>query len=912
MANNNRTMIPSSQLQITNSSFIKSEIERFESVHPSIYSIYEIIEDIKDQPNIQAQIRDHVMVIEDSFVNSQEWTLSRSVLDIRIGLLGTLSSGKSALVHRFLTGTYMQEESPEGGRFKKEIIIDNQSYLLLIRDEANAPDTQFTHWVDAVIFVFSLENEESFKAIYQYYTKMNHYRNITDMPFILVGTQDAISESNPRVIHEDRARKLSNELKRCTYYETCATYGLNVERVFHDACQKIVQHRYGISNTMLLTNRSLTPQTISNITNYPSHSLTQQQQSPVSNQVRLITNTHSVPSSYVAGNINLAQTAPASVFSSYHYQQEQQQQQQQQQSVFVLPSQNFPIAQLAQCFNSQAANGILKDRNNQQQQLQDKRNRSFKEPIGNSLSTLKEAQSLPIHEGQTNEQLTPTSTPTQKRKETKRKSNLFTPGKKDEDKNKTDRLGHGRAIPIKQGFLYKKGTNSINREWKKKYVVLLDDGRLIYHPSLHDYENDSHGKEIILQRTTIKIPGSNKPRIALRSASNDNKLNDLTSSDGAIIISNSSVTPGIIDQVVAASPLGKIETPNAKKRHRRLQQTNPVNFINNSGTPKGVSNNNGGDDDGDENVFIIVSLDKQWHFEAQSNEERDEWVQAIEQQILFSLQNIESSKAARAAKIGGPSMADSASIQTIKQIPGNGFCADCDQMNPTWASLNLGALICMDCASLHRNLGTHLSRVRSLELDEWPPELVQIMRSIGNKLANSIWEANLKNRVKPQPNALSTERERWIRDKYEQKLFLAPLTISPSLIRQSLIDAIHKIDLYTIILILAHRKLSNEEVNSSLLHLAASQGNVTVLQLLLWYGGDAFAVDNNGRTPLQCAHGDCIQILQTLTNNNVDLHMNSQQIKPISISPQHNTIPRQRPPASSPGPPYDKLPSTVI
>ncbi|CAF3784038.1 unnamed protein product [Rotaria magnacalcarata] len=78
------------------------------------------------------------------------------------------------------------------------------------------------------------------------------------------------------------------------------------------------------------------------------------------------------------------------------------------------------------------------------------------------------------------------------------------------------------------------------------------------------------------------------------------------------------------------------------------------------------------------------------------------------------------------------------------------------------------------------------------------------------------------------------------------------------------------------------------------------------------YGGDAFAVDNNGRTPLQCAQGDCIQILQTLTNNNVDLHMNSQQIKPISISPQHNTIPRQRPPASSPGPPYDKLPSTVI
>lgn len=84
------------------------------------------------------------------------------------------------------------------------------------------------------------------------------------------------------------------------------------------------------------------------------------------------------------------------------------------------------------------------------------------------------------------------------------------------------------------------------------------------------------------------------------------------------------------------------------------------------------------------------------------------------------------------------------------------------------------------------------------------------------------------------------ERERYIRDKYEQKLFLPPLTMPPSLIRQSLIDSIHKIDLYTIILILAHRKLSNEDINSSLLHLAASQGNVTILQLLLWVRTQGF------------------------------------------------------------------------
>merc|ERR1712156_979116 len=120
---------------------IRHEIQRFESVHPSIYAIYDLIELIPDQL-LSQQIREHVVCIEDSFVNSQEWTLSRTVPDIRLGIVGSLSSGKSALVHRYLTGSYMQEESPEGGRFKKEVVVDGQSYLLLIRDEGGPPELQ--------------------------------------------------------------------------------------------------------------------------------------------------------------------------------------------------------------------------------------------------------------------------------------------------------------------------------------------------------------------------------------------------------------------------------------------------------------------------------------------------------------------------------------------------------------------------------------------------------------------------------------------------------------------------------------------------------------------------------------------------------------------------------------------------
>lgn len=73
--------------------------------------------------------------------------------------------------------------------------------------------------------------------------------------------------------------------------------------------------------------------------------------------------------------------------------------------------------------------------------------------------------------------------------------------------------------------------------------------------------------------------------------------------------------------------------------------------------------------------------------------------------------------------------------------------------DPDWASLNLGALICIECSGIHRNLGTHLSRVRSLDLDEWPLELIKVMSAIGNELANSVWEANAEGRLKPGPDA---------------------------------------------------------------------------------------------------------------------------------------------------------------
>lgn len=77
----------------------------------------------------------------------------------------------------------------------------------------------------------------------------------------------------------------------------------------------------------------------------------------------------------------------------------------------------------------------------------------------------------------------------------------------------------------------------------------------------------------------------------------------------------------------------------------------------------------------------------------------------------------------------------------------------CCSPDPTWASLNLGALICIECSGIHRNLGTHLSRVRSLDLDDLPRELTLVLSAIGNHMVNSIWEGRTLGRRKPAPDA---------------------------------------------------------------------------------------------------------------------------------------------------------------
>ncbi|XP_041922172.1 LOW QUALITY PROTEIN: stromal membrane-associated protein 1 [Alosa sapidissima] len=81
----------------------------------------------------------------------------------------------------------------------------------------------------------------------------------------------------------------------------------------------------------------------------------------------------------------------------------------------------------------------------------------------------------------------------------------------------------------------------------------------------------------------------------------------------------------------------------------------------------------------------------------------------------------------------------------------NKYCADCEAKGPRWASWNLGVFICIRCAGIHRNLGVHISRVKSVNLDQWTPEQMQSVQDMGNTRARQLYEAHLpENFRRPQ------------------------------------------------------------------------------------------------------------------------------------------------------------------
>uniref|UniRef100_A0A8C9V5A2 Arf-GAP with coiled-coil, ANK repeat and PH domain-containing protein n=1 Tax=Scleropages formosus TaxID=113540 RepID=A0A8C9V5A2_SCLFO len=155
--------------------------------------------------------------------------------------------------------------------------------------------------------------------------------------------------------------------------------------------------------------------------------------------------------------------------------------------------------------------------------------------------------------------------------------------------------------------------------------------------------------------------------------------------------------------------------------------------------------------------FEIVSVQKSCSLQADSEELREAWVTAVQGSIDMAYrQRVESQQ----LMVSSPPLVPRtpvtpSALGVALQGSGNQHCCDCGAEEPRWASLNLGITMCIECSGIHRSLGVHLSKVRSLTLDSWDPEQLKLLCVLGNDVINTIYEAQVseKGRLKPSPDS---------------------------------------------------------------------------------------------------------------------------------------------------------------
>ncbi|XP_077021871.1 arf-GAP with coiled-coil, ANK repeat and PH domain-containing protein 1 isoform X1 [Tamandua tetradactyla] len=195
--------------------------------------------------------------------------------------------------------------------------------------------------------------------------------------------------------------------------------------------------------------------------------------------------------------------------------------------------------------------------------------------------------------------------------------------------------------------------------------------------------------------------------------------------------------------------------------------------------------------------FEVVSPSKSCLLQADSERLLQLWVNAVQSSIAtaFSQAHLDDNLQAVGQGSGHLAMGSAATlgcggiargrepggaghvVAQVQSVDGNAQCCDCREPAPEWASINLGITLCIQCSGIHRSLGVHFSKVRSLTLDSWEPELVKLMCKLGNVVINQIYEARVDAMAvkKPGPNCSRQEKEAWIHAKYVEKKFLTKL-----------------------------------------------------------------------------------------------------------------------------------------
>ncbi|XP_071088422.1 arf-GAP with Rho-GAP domain, ANK repeat and PH domain-containing protein 1-like isoform X2 [Haliotis cracherodii] len=204
-------------------------------------------------------------------------------------------------------------------------------------------------------------------------------------------------------------------------------------------------------------------------------------------------------------------------------------------------------------------------------------------------------------------------------------------------------------------------------------------------------------------------------------------------------------------------------------------------------------------------------------------------------------------------------LADDSVLLKVYENDSNRICADCEDDNPHWASINLGVVVCKKCAGIHRMFEANVSKIRSLRMDTrvWTPSLIELMKAIGNDNSNVFWEFDLSPEEKIDPESSMDERKQFITTKYKDKAYCRrhPSSADTRLLNEELLRVSATDELMNLVKIvfsgadIHYRKVGGEAQTAY--QIAKSSGQRLLMEFLFQNGGDASSSDmgenNEGR-----------------------------------------------------------------
>ncbi|XP_074919343.1 arf-GAP with SH3 domain, ANK repeat and PH domain-containing protein 1 isoform X1 [Chelonoidis abingdonii] len=260
----------------------------------------------------------------------------------------------------------------------------------------------------------------------------------------------------------------------------------------------------------------------------------------------------------------------------------------------------------------------------------------------------------------------------------------------------------------------------------------------------------------------------------------------------------------------------------------------------------------------DKKSFDLISHNRTYHFQAEDEQEYIAWISVLtnskEEALNMAFRGEQST--------GENSLEDltKAIIDDIQRLPGNEVCCDCGSPDPTWLSTNLGILTCIECSGIHREMGVHISRIQSLELDKLGTSELLLAKNVGNNCFNDIMEGSLPSpSPKPTPSSDMTARKEYITAKYVDHKFSRKTCASAAAKLNELLEAVRSRDLLALIQVYAEGVELMEpllepgqEPGETALHLAVRTADPISLHLV------DFLVQNCGNLDKQTALGNTV------------------------------------------------------